>query len=284
MQANYDKFIRRVIAMYEGGYCNDFGDPGGPTKFGITCYDLAQHMGRRMQSKAAWAPIVRAMSLQTAEEIYASKYATKDRFNELESGSDCVILDYGINSGVLRPVWIAQKITGRPRSNIFNDDLVKAINDYSAHRFVERMCDERMTFLRGLAIWPRFRGGWSTRVADLRRYCTSLANDQPVAPPRDVVSDHVASVKTAQREYNQLYQLHLDVDGFEGPETRAVTRRFQQEYGLEVDGIIGEHTMAKLAEVVPPVPGVLSLFEDEAPEAMAKGVENVSDIHLEYEH
>ena len=61
------------------------------------------------------------MSLETAENIYANKYAKKNRYNELESGSDCVILDYGINSGVLRPVWIAQKITGRSRSNVFDD-------------------------------------------------------------------------------------------------------------------------------------------------------------------
>jgi lysozyme family protein len=146
------------------------------------------------------------------------------------------------------------------------------------------MCDERMAFLRGLAIWPRFRGGWSTRVADLRSYCTALADDKPVPPAHDIIADHVASVKTAQREYNQLYDLHLDIDGFEGPETKRVTRRFQEQFGLEVDGIVGEHTMAKLAEVVPPVPGVLSLFDDTGPEVMAKGVENVSDIHLEYEH
>jgi lysozyme family protein len=284
VQANYDTFIRRVISLYEGGYCFDAGDPGGPTKFGITCFDLAAHMGRKMQSMAAWAPIVRAMSLQTAEQIYVTKYAKRDRFDELESGSDCVILDYGINSGVLRPVWIAQRITGRHQTNVFDDGLVKAINDYSALRFIDRMCDERMTFLRGLAIWPRFRGGWSTRVADLRRYCHNIANDRPVGPVHDTIADHVPTVKTAQREYNQLYHLHLDVDGFEGPETTAVTRRFQQAYGLEVDGIIGEHTMAKLAEVVPPAPGVLSLFELEAPETMAKGVETISDIHSESEH
>jgi lysozyme family protein len=286
MQQNYDVFIRRVISRYEGGYCWDAGDSGGPTKFGITCWDLAEYMGRKMQSMGAWAPIVRSMSLATAEDIYAHKYARKDRFNDLEGGSDCVILDYGINSGVLRPVWIAQRITGRPRSNVFDDNLVKAINDYHADRFVDRMCDERMAFLRGLSIWPRFRGGWSTRVADLRQYCHHISSDLPPPPANDVISDRVPTIKTAQREYNEYYHLQppLDIDGFEGPKTKAVTRRFQQETGLEVDGIVGEHTMAKLAELCPPTPGVLTLFEDEAPATMAKGVENVSDIHLEYSH
>jgi lysozyme family protein len=286
MQANYSTFIRRVISRYEGNYCWDAGDAGGPTKYGITCYDLAEYLGKRMQSMAAWAPIVRAMALSTAENIYANKYARRDRFNDLESGSDCVILDYGINSGVLRPVWIAQKITGRPRTNVFSDDLVKAINDYSANRFIDRMCDERMVFLRSLSVWPRFRGGWTTRVADLRNYCHNISSDLVPPVANDTITDRIPTIKTAQRQYNELYSLQppLDIDGFEGPKTKAITRRFQQEHDLEVDGLIGEHTMAKLVEAMPPAHGLRTLFEDEAPAAMAKGLESTSDIFLEYEH
>jgi lysozyme family protein len=243
-------------------------------------------MGKRMQSMGAWAPIVRAMSLQTAEDIYVYKYARRGRFNELESGSDCVMLDYGINSGVLRPVWIAQKITGRPRSNVFDDNLLKAINDYSANRFIDRMCDERMAFLRSLSIWPRFKGGWSTRVVDLRTYCHNIASDLAPPPADDTITDRIPTIKTAQRGYNELYHLQppLDVDGYEGPKTKGVTRRFQQEQNLEVDGIIGEHTMAKLAEISAPAHVGLTMFEDEAQSAMGKGVEQISDIHLEYQH
>lgn len=287
MQANYDTFIKRVISRYEGGYCWDAGDSGGPTKFGITCWDLAEFMGRRMTSMSAWAPIVRSMSLQTAEQIYINKYASKDRFNELESGSDCVILDYGINSGILRPVWVAQQITGRHRSNSFDDGLVKAINAMPAEQFVTRMCSERLAFLKGLSIWPRFGGGWATRVADLRHYCVAIASDSPVPPAHDVISDRIPTIKTAQREYNELYKLDppLDVDGYEGPETETVTRRFQKEYGLDVDGIIGEHTMAKLAEMAPPASGkLLSVFEEERAAVMAKGVEQASELYLDYDH
>ena len=286
MQANYKTFITRVISRYEGDYGWDAGDSGGPTKFGITCYDLAEHMAKRMTSMGAWAPIVRAMSLQTAEDIYAKKYARRDRFHELELGSDCVILDYGINSGVLRPVWIAQKITGRSRSNTFDDGLLKAINDYSANRFIDRMCDERMAYLRSLSIWPRFKGGWSTRVTDLRQYCHHIANDLAPTPADDTITDRVPTTKTAQKAFNELYHLQppLDVDGFEGPDTKKITKRFQQEHGLEVDGIIGEHTMAELAEVSAPAHGGLTMFEDEARNAMGKAIESPSDLYLEYEH
>lgn len=286
MQANYDTFIKRVISRYEGSYCWDAGDSGGPTKYGVTCFDLAEHMGKRMTSMSTWAPIVRAMSLDTAEEIYRTKYAKKDRFNELESGSDCVILDYGINSGVLRPVWVAQRITGRHQTNTFDDGLVKAINDYSAARFIDRMCDERMAFLRHLSIWPRFKGGWTTRVADLRNYCHHIASDRAPPPADDTIDDHVPTVKVAQSYYNQLYELKppLDVDGYEGEKTKEVTRRFQREHKLEVDGLIGEHTMAALAEAVPQVStthlaaGFYSMVPDMADEVMAKGIEHPGDL------
>ena len=77
MEENYSAFCSRMIKKYEGGYCWDKGDPGGPTKYGITCYDLAEHRGRKMSSMSTWAPIVRSMPLSEAEEIYAKKYAKK---------------------------------------------------------------------------------------------------------------------------------------------------------------------------------------------------------------
>ena len=60
MQSTYKAFIDRVIDKYEGGYGWDKDDKGGPTKYGITCYDLAEHMGQKMTSMAQWAPIVKA--------------------------------------------------------------------------------------------------------------------------------------------------------------------------------------------------------------------------------
>jgi lysozyme family protein len=50
MLENYVAFCSRMIKKYEGGYGWDKGDSGGPTKFGVTCYDLAAHRGQKMDS------------------------------------------------------------------------------------------------------------------------------------------------------------------------------------------------------------------------------------------
>src|SRR5215472_2184254 len=67
----------------------DKSDPGGPTKYGITCYDLAEFMHEKMDRMARWAPIVNAMTLATADQIYQQKYAVQCDFNDLMAGADC---------------------------------------------------------------------------------------------------------------------------------------------------------------------------------------------------
>jgi lysozyme family protein len=193
MQANYTPFIARVIQRYEGGYGWDKSDPGGPTKYGITCYDLAEHRGQTMTSMTVWASIVQAMPLSEAEDIYHAKYASGLSFALLRSGVDCCILDYGINSGIARPLLVAKRLLNFTGTN---SALIAAIN--AAHTadpkwFVDAMCQERLSFMhqiRGGSAWAEFGKGWGARVADVDSYSDSLAAGGtlplPPAPPPTV--------------------------------------------------------------------------------------------------
>ncbi len=189
MKANYEPFIRRVINNYEGGYGWDRSDPGGPTKYGITCYDLAEHRGKVMTSMTVWAPLVQSMTLQEAEDIYVTKYANGLYFDDLRSGPDCCILDYGINSGVARPLRVARRLLNF--TDPVNTTLVAAIN--AAHTadpkwFVDAVCQERLTFMhqiRGGSAWAEFGNGWGKRVADVKAYCDTLASGAAAPVPPD---------------------------------------------------------------------------------------------------
>lgn len=170
MQADYQPFIDRVIQKYEGPYGWNRKDPGGPTKYGITCYDLAEHRGQKMTSMAAWEQPVRDMQLAEAEAIYKTKYAAAIKFDELPAGIDCCMLDYGINSGTSRVLRVA-----------------KAIGVKNPKDLIDAMCDERLRFMhaiRGGSAWAEFGHGWGARVADLRSYCKHLAEGgAPAAAP-----------------------------------------------------------------------------------------------------
>jgi lysozyme family protein len=214
MQPNYKPFVDRMIETYEGGYGWDKADAGGPTKYGITCYDLAENRGTKMTSMASWAPLVKAMTLTEAEDIYRKKYAAKVRFDELPSGVDCVMMDYGVNSGPSRAIRVARALLSVPaakvdqNAGVLDDALLAAIKRSGPAWFINAMCDERMVFLRGLRNWGTFGKGWTARVKDLREYALAvskkgLSPKSPIpvpAPPVDmppvVKATHVEPVTT----------------------------------------------------------------------------------------
>lgn len=175
MQTDYLPFVEKMIRDYEGGYCWDKGDPGGPTKYGVTCFDLAEHRGQRMTSMSAWAPIVKAMPLAEADDIYRTKYATKLFFDQLNPGKDVVIYDYGVNSGVGRPPKVARALLNIGQGT----DLIQAINKADPKWFIESMCAERLHFMhqiRNGSAWAQFGHGWGARVANLQAYAEHLAD------------------------------------------------------------------------------------------------------------
>jgi lysozyme family protein len=180
-QSNYRAFVERMIGRYEGGYGWDRGDAGGPTKFGITCYDLAEFDHERMTSMSAWASRVRAMPLSVADQIYATKYAAAMQFDNLAAGKDCVVFDFGVNSGISRSVRYAQIVVQVHEDGVLGPQTLEAINNYNATDFINELCGERLRFLRGLRIWGEFGRGWSSRVSDLRAYSLNLLQPHTLA-------------------------------------------------------------------------------------------------------
>jgi len=64
----------------------------------------------------------------------------------------------------------------------------------------------------------------------------------PVAAANIVKGDTVANVKKVQTRLKELGYYKLGVDGIFGSGTRTAVRKFQKDYGLTVDGIVGANT------------------------------------------
>lgn len=200
MRQDYAPFIERVIKKYEGGYGWNRKDPGGPTKYGVTCYDLAEHRHEKMTSMRQWAPIVKAMKLLEAEDIYRHKYAEFLCFDRLPAGSDCVMLDYGINSGRARPVRVARALFKMKRSSVFTTELLTNIQHADPEWFINSMCEERLAFMhriRNGTAWQEFGHGWQARVDDLNHYSIALHNKQPHI---EFVEKHVKTPKASNAD------------------------------------------------------------------------------------
>jgi lysozyme family protein len=166
----YDEAMRHVYE-YEGGYSNDAGDSGGPTKYGITIHDA------RMYWKAnATSNDVRNMPKSVAADIYAKHYALPLHYNELPAGVDFAVLDYGINSGISRAAKVLQRIVGATPDGQIGPITLAATHRMDAHEIINQLCDERMRFLRGLGIFRIFGKGWTTRVKDVRATALHMAD------------------------------------------------------------------------------------------------------------
>ena len=164
----------------------------------LTCFDLAEHRGQKMTSMAAWAPLVQQMTLEEAEAIYKTKYASAIRFDDLPPGVDCCMMDYGVNSGSSRPIRVARAITKVPSGGGMNQELLDAVKKIDPVQFVHAMCAERLAFMhaiRGGSAWAEFGGGWNARVQDLQVYCDHAAKNIAAAAPPAPDLSHVVTPK-----------------------------------------------------------------------------------------
>jgi lysozyme family protein len=186
MLTDYQPFIDRMIDKYEGKYGWDKNDPGGPTNFGVTCFDLAEERHQPMTTMAAWVQPVHDMPRSEAEAIYHTKYAAHIRFDELGPGKDTVLLDYDVNSGIGRPIRVARALLKQPGNNVMDNSLVLAINVADPNWFIDAVCTERLHFMhqiRGGSAWTHYGKGWGARVADLNTYSKHVASGSKLAPP-----------------------------------------------------------------------------------------------------
>lgn len=178
MKENYADSLKRLL-VHEGGYTNHPADPGGPTNFGITLADY-----RRYCKPTATAVDVKTMTLSEAQTIYKSKYWDALRCDDLPSGVDYAVFDFGVNSGITRSAKYLQSILGVEQDGKIGDETLIALVGFPAASVVTSLCDARLAFLKKIKTWPSFGKGWARRVAEVKAQSLKLAREMP--PPPDI--------------------------------------------------------------------------------------------------
>jgi lysozyme family protein len=182
--SSYDAALARLLA-HEGGYTNDAADPGGPTNFGITIYDY-----RKYVKPGATDADVRAMKLDEAKAIYRAKYWGAQRCDELPTGVDYAVFDYGVNSGIGRSGKVLRRcLKLADTSSAVTDGVIAAARAADPKALIVAVCDERLRFLQSLKTWSVFGKGWGTRVTEVKAYALQLAGGaMPLSPAPNAVS------------------------------------------------------------------------------------------------
>jgi uncharacterized protein (TIGR02594 family) len=167
--SSYDEALRRVL-VHEGGYSNHPSDPGGPTNWGITIHDA-----RAYWKKEATAADVRSMPVEVAKDVYRSKYWDAMCCDNLPTGVDYAVFDYGVNSGIARAARVLQRLVGTTADGEIGRDTIAATARAKPAELINQICDERLAFLQGLKTWSVFGNGWGRRVREVRAAAVAMA-------------------------------------------------------------------------------------------------------------
>jgi lysozyme family protein len=169
--SNFDKCLP-LLLEHEGGYSNHPSDPGGPTNFGITIIDYRLYIDPN-----GTAADVRGMTVDQAKTIYRSKYWDAMRCDDLPSGVDYAVFDYGVNSGISRSAKVLQRLViPHEVDGEIGPNTIAATSGVSDPRtLINQICDERLAFLQGLSTWPTFGNGWGRRVREVRAAALEMA-------------------------------------------------------------------------------------------------------------
>ncbi len=167
MQSNYDKCLETIL-HHEGGYVNHPKDPGGETNLGVT---------KRVYEDFGGTKDMKDLTVDDVAPIYKKEYWDRVKGDELPSGLDLCVFDFGVNAGTGRAAKYLQSMIGSTPDGGIGPNTLKALGLYIEDMGVEATITEyqsrRQDYYEGLAHFPTFGKGWTRRVSET----TELAMD-----------------------------------------------------------------------------------------------------------
>lgn len=162
MQSNFARALANVL-VHEGGFVNHPKDPGGATNKGITIATF-----RKWVKRDGTIDDLKNISAADVAKVYRKHYWDKVRGDDLPSGVDYAVFDYAVNSGPGRAAKALQSVVGATLDGAVGPETIGKASAFNPAVVVNRLCDERLAFLKRLSTWGTFGKGWSNRVAGVR--------------------------------------------------------------------------------------------------------------------
>lgn len=155
---------------FEGGKDDDPVDPGGRTAYGIIQTEYNKWRKKNGLSKRdVWR-----ISETEKQAIYWENYWAPLKCELLPSGTDFVMYDFGVNSGIKRAITFSQEILKVEVDGYLGPITLKALQEIDPLVFIDQLNNKRLSYLQQLTIWWRFGRGWTNRVKRGREYAKTL--------------------------------------------------------------------------------------------------------------
>jgi lysozyme family protein len=154
---NFDTCLEMLLS-HEGGFVNHPSDPGGMTNFGVTKAVLDAYRGT-VSTEAQ----MRALTAVEVAPIYKKNYWDKAKCDDLPSGVDWSVMDWGVNSGTSRAAKALQRIIGVTADGGIGPMSLQAVANFEPREIVDKMYSVRQRFYEELSTFATFGKGWTRR-------------------------------------------------------------------------------------------------------------------------
>ena len=159
-----------MILHHEGGYVDHPDDPGGETNLGVT---------KKVYEEWGGTKDMRDLTVDDVEPIYLENYWNRVKGDDLPSGLDLCVFDFGVNAGTGRAAKYLQGMVGATQDGAIGPMTVQAVNDYCDKHGVDHAIGEyqhkRQGYYEGLKHFATFGRGWTRRVTETTEEALNMA-------------------------------------------------------------------------------------------------------------
>jgi lysozyme family protein len=168
MNTNWDACFERLI-KHEGGYSNHSSDPGGRTNLGVTQEVWEDWMDRQVTEDE-----MKSLTPDKVKPLYKDMYWDRVKGDRLPHGVDYCVFDASVNSGGFRAAKWLQTTVGAKTDGVIGDLTINLVSLTNPQMIIDKYCEIRLEFLRGLSTWPTFGKGWERRVREVQKTATDM--------------------------------------------------------------------------------------------------------------
>lgn len=169
MQENYQKCLETIL-HHEGGYVNHPKDPGGETNLGVT---------KRVYEEWGGTKDMKDLTVADVAPIYKKNYWDRVKGDELPSGLDLCVFDFGVNAGTGRSAKYLQTMIGTVADGGIGPSTLKKLAEYvdthGLKETIKEFQEDRQGYYEKLKTFETFGRGWTRRVDETTELALSMA-------------------------------------------------------------------------------------------------------------
>lgn len=147
-----------MILHHEGGYVNHPKDPGGETNLGVT---------KRVYEEWGGTKDMKDLEVEDVAPIYRKNYWDRIKADDLPSGLDLCVFDFGVNAGTGRAAKYLQSLVGATADGAIGPNTLKTVEVYVQIEGIEATIEayqkNRQGYYEKLKTFETFGRGWTRR-------------------------------------------------------------------------------------------------------------------------